>query len=193
MWQVKKSALKTRAFQEACVFSVIEELTEHLAKWSYSAAFYELSFVPAVRLHKFCKSTKVDRFRREIKQLIHQVWVLPKQKLALFCCRFYEILVIKLLPCAEMQRSFWYGGWRFWFFCYFLHRLKPTMSLQIRNVCQSHFYLMIHRQHLFLRFRHFSYLFVSKIIFSHFYNAYFFLLIPASVEIIMKVVLVVML
>ncbi|CAI9106671.1 OLC1v1005876C1 [Oldenlandia corymbosa var. corymbosa] len=71
--KVKKSALKTRAFQEACVSSVIEELTEHLAKWSYSAAFYELSFVPAVRLQKFSKSTKVERFRKEIKQLIHQI------------------------------------------------------------------------------------------------------------------------
>lgn len=65
--------LKTRAFQEACVLSVIEELTEHLAQWSYSVAFFELSFVPSVRLRNFCKATKVERFRREMRQLIRQV------------------------------------------------------------------------------------------------------------------------
>lgn len=72
--QVSKPILKTRSFQEACVNTVIEELTEHLAQWSYSIAFFELSFVPAVRLRNFCKSTKVDRFRREMRHLIRQVY-----------------------------------------------------------------------------------------------------------------------
>ena len=71
--QVSKPTLKTRAFQEACVFSVAVELAEHLAQWSYSVAFFELSFIPLVRLRSFCKSTKVERFRKEMKQLIHQV------------------------------------------------------------------------------------------------------------------------
>ncbi|KAI7998447.1 hypothetical protein LOK49_LG10G01052 [Camellia lanceoleosa] len=71
--KVSKPTLKTRAFQEACVFSVVEELAEHLAQWSYSIAFFELSFIPAVRLRNFCKSTKVERFRREMKQLIRQI------------------------------------------------------------------------------------------------------------------------
>lgn len=71
--KVSKPVLKTRAFQEACVFSVIEELAEHLAQWSYSVAFFELSFVPAVRLRNFCKTTKVERFRREMRQLIRQI------------------------------------------------------------------------------------------------------------------------
>lgn len=53
---------------------MIEELAEHLAQWSYSVAFFELSFVPAVRLRNFCKSTKVERFRREMRQLIRQVY-----------------------------------------------------------------------------------------------------------------------
>lgn len=70
---MSKPTLKTRAFQEACVFSVVEELAEHLAQWSYSVAFFELSFLPAVRLRNFCKSTKVERFRREMKELIRQV------------------------------------------------------------------------------------------------------------------------
>ncbi|KAJ6796772.1 nucleolar complex protein 2-like protein isoform X2 [Iris pallida] len=71
--QVDKTTLKTRAFQEACIYSVVEELAEHLAQWSYSVAFFELSFVPLVQLRSFCKSTNIDRFRREIKALIQQV------------------------------------------------------------------------------------------------------------------------
>lgn len=71
--RVSKATIKTRSFQEACVFSVIEELAEHLAQWSYSPAFFELSFVPAVRLRNFCKSTKVERFRREMRQLIREI------------------------------------------------------------------------------------------------------------------------
>ncbi|KAL5993354.1 Nucleolar Complex 2 protein [Asimina triloba] len=71
--KVSKQVLKTRAFQEACVFSVVEELAEHLAQWSYSVAFFELSFIPLARLRSFCKASKVERFCREIKQLIRQV------------------------------------------------------------------------------------------------------------------------
>ncbi|PIA34561.1 hypothetical protein AQUCO_03700090v1 [Aquilegia coerulea] len=73
--KVSKPTLKTRAFQEACVFSVVEEVAEHLVQWSYSVAFFELSFIPLVRLRCFHKSTKVERFRREVKQLIHQIEV----------------------------------------------------------------------------------------------------------------------
>lgn len=71
--QVGKSTLKTRTFQEACIYSVVEELAEHLAQWSYSVAFFELSFIPLVQLRSFCKTTKVDRFRREIRELVRQV------------------------------------------------------------------------------------------------------------------------
>ncbi|XVE63144.1 hypothetical protein DITRI_Ditri06bG0176600 [Diplodiscus trichospermus] len=71
--KASKPVLKTRAFQEACVISVVEELAEHLAQWSYSVAFFELSFIPAVRLRSFCKSTKVERFRKEMRHLIRQI------------------------------------------------------------------------------------------------------------------------
>ncbi|KAM1998226.1 hypothetical protein EV2_005751 [Malus domestica] len=71
--KVSKPTLKTRAFQEACVLSVVDELAEHLAQWSYSVAFLELSFIPAVRLRTFCKSTKVERFRKAMRELIRQV------------------------------------------------------------------------------------------------------------------------
>jgi len=74
--QVNKSTLKTRAFQEACVFSVVEELAEHLAQWSYSVAFFELSFIPAARLRSFCKTTKVERFRKQMRELIRWVCIM---------------------------------------------------------------------------------------------------------------------
>lgn len=71
--KVPKLTLKTRAFQEECVSSVVEQLVEHLTLWSYSVAFPELAFIPVVRLRQFKKETKVDRFRRQVKQLIDQV------------------------------------------------------------------------------------------------------------------------
>lgn len=55
------------------MFSVVEELAEHLAQWSYSVAFFELSFIPAVQLRNFCKTTRIERFRKEMRQLIRQV------------------------------------------------------------------------------------------------------------------------
>ncbi|XP_015697467.1 nucleolar complex protein 2 homolog [Oryza brachyantha] len=71
--QVDKKTVKTRAFQEACIYSVVDELAKHLAQWSYSIAFFEMSFLTAVRLRNFCKTVKADRFRREMKDLIHQI------------------------------------------------------------------------------------------------------------------------
>ncbi|KAL6642880.1 hypothetical protein ACP70R_021061 [Stipagrostis hirtigluma subsp. patula] len=64
---------KTRAFQEACIYSVVDELSKHLAQWSYSIAFFEMSFIPLVRLRSFRKTIKADRFRKEIKDLVHQI------------------------------------------------------------------------------------------------------------------------
>uniref|UniRef100_A0A0D9XL30 Nucleolar complex protein 2 homolog n=1 Tax=Leersia perrieri TaxID=77586 RepID=A0A0D9XL30_9ORYZ len=71
--QVDKKTVKTRAFQEACIYSVVDELAKHLAQWSYSIAFFEMSFLTLVRLQNFCKTVKADRFRREMKDLIHQI------------------------------------------------------------------------------------------------------------------------
>ncbi|KAK8965622.1 hypothetical protein KSP40_PGU021137 [Platanthera guangdongensis] len=71
--KLDKQTLKTRSFQEVCIYSIVEELAEHFAQWSYSIAFFELSFITLVRLRSFCKSTKVDRFRREVKELIRQL------------------------------------------------------------------------------------------------------------------------
>ncbi|KAG2548157.1 hypothetical protein PVAP13_9KG149000 [Panicum virgatum] len=71
--EVDKKTVKTRAFQEACIYSVVDELAKHLAHWSYSIAFFEMSFIPLVRLRSFCKTIKADRFRKEMKDLIHQI------------------------------------------------------------------------------------------------------------------------
>ncbi|XP_051188509.1 nucleolar complex protein 2 homolog [Lolium perenne] len=71
--QVDKKIVKTRAFQEACIYSVVDELAKHLAQWSYSVAFFEMSFLPLVQLRNFCKTIKAERFRKEMKDLIHQV------------------------------------------------------------------------------------------------------------------------
>ncbi|KAF3795557.1 Nucleolar complex protein, partial [Nymphaea thermarum] len=71
--KVSKQTLRTRAFQEECVFSVIEQIGEHLEQWSYSVFFYELAFIPLTRLRSFCKTTTIERFRREAKQLVQQV------------------------------------------------------------------------------------------------------------------------
>ena len=69
-----KPSLKTRGFQEACVHAAIEQLAEHLAQWSCSIAFFELSFLPIVRLRSFCKATHNDKFRRDLKELMFQVF-----------------------------------------------------------------------------------------------------------------------
>uniref|UniRef100_A0A2P2M6A3 Uncharacterized protein MANES_17G118000 n=1 Tax=Rhizophora mucronata TaxID=61149 RepID=A0A2P2M6A3_RHIMU len=71
--KVSKPTLRTRSFQEACIFAVVEEIAEHLAQWSYSVAFFELSFIPATRLRSFIKTSKVERFCREMRQLIRQI------------------------------------------------------------------------------------------------------------------------
>eukprot|EP00249_Psilotum_nudum_P022093 c28368_g1_i1 orf=229-2787(+) len=71
--KVTKPTLKTRGFQDECVLGVIEQLVGHLAQWSYAIAFPELALVPLLRLRRFLKETKVDRFYRQIKQLIDQI------------------------------------------------------------------------------------------------------------------------
>lgn len=152
---MSKPTLKTRAFQEACVFSVVEELAEHLAQWSYSVAFFELSFLPAVRLRNFCKSTKVERFRREMRELIRQVGLL----------RLREKEKIKKKSFVSLRYAYfsYFRGWINHFYLDLTEsttdlsavsccRLRPMQSLQIKNVCQFHFYQMILQLHLFLRF-----------------------------------------
>jgi len=132
LWQVDKTTLKTRSFQEACICCVVEELAEHLAQWSYSPAFFELSFVPLVRLRSFCKCTDVDRFRREIKELIRQVsyffwimrsaitvivnsaealfWIIMHFSVSFFTGRS-QLWVYKFQACDCWLLTKWSGSW----------------------------------------------------------------------------------
>lgn len=71
--QVSKPTVKTRAFQDECVAAAIEQFSDHLGQWSYSIAFPELALVPLTGLRRFAKTTKVDRFRRQVKQLVDHV------------------------------------------------------------------------------------------------------------------------
>ncbi|MCO5596819.1 hypothetical protein L7F22_050889 [Adiantum nelumboides] len=71
--KVSKSNLRTRAFQDECIAATIEQLAEHLQQWSYSVAFPELALVPVLGLRRFVKATKVDRFGRQLKQLVDHI------------------------------------------------------------------------------------------------------------------------
>ena len=75
--QVSKASLKTRAFQDECVAASIEEFAEHLGQWSYAIAFPELALIALIGLRRFAKETKVDRFRRQVKQLVDHVRFYP--------------------------------------------------------------------------------------------------------------------
>ncbi|GAQ82293.1 hypothetical protein KFL_001060260 [Klebsormidium nitens] len=65
-----KTAPKTRAFQEDSVSLALELLSEHLSQWAYSVAYPELALPVLIQLRKFVKATTVDRFRKQVKQLI---------------------------------------------------------------------------------------------------------------------------
>lgn len=82
------------------MFSVIEQLADHLSQWSYSASFFELSFIPVVRLRSFAKSTKVQRFQKETRQLIRQVYFLGVRK---FLVQMFSFSKLKLLIVEDNQ------------------------------------------------------------------------------------------
>ncbi|KAH7439635.1 hypothetical protein KP509_04G069800 [Ceratopteris richardii] len=71
--KVSKPTLKTRAFQDECVTTVVDQISEHLVQWSYSVAFPELVQVPLLGLRRFVKATKVGRFQTQVKQLLNQI------------------------------------------------------------------------------------------------------------------------
>ncbi|XVF23676.1 hypothetical protein REPUB_Repub13aG0059900 [Reevesia pubescens] len=71
--KLPKHWLKSRNFQEKCVFSVIELLAMHFAQWSYHITFPELATIPLIRLRKFHEATTIESFRRVVKRFIDQV------------------------------------------------------------------------------------------------------------------------
>jgi len=68
--KVSKSALKTVGFQEQCVGRAVQLLAEHLGQWATHVAFPELAHPTALQLKRFLKLSPVEKFRRQVKQLL---------------------------------------------------------------------------------------------------------------------------
>ncbi|XP_011018775.1 PREDICTED: nucleolar complex protein 2 homolog isoform X1 [Populus euphratica] len=71
--KLPKHWLKSRNFQDECVFSAIELLAVHFAQWSYHISFPELATIPLIYLRKFHEMTTIESLRRVVKRFIDQV------------------------------------------------------------------------------------------------------------------------
>ncbi|XP_031279802.1 nucleolar complex protein 2 homolog isoform X2 [Pistacia vera] len=71
--KLPKHLLKSRNFQEECVFTAIELLSVHFAQWSYNISFPELATIPLIRLRKFHEKTAIESFRRVVKRFVDMV------------------------------------------------------------------------------------------------------------------------
>jgi len=71
--QLPKHWLKSRDFQEECVFAAVELLSGHFLQWSYHISFPELATVPVIRLKQFHDKSTVESLRRTVKRLLDQV------------------------------------------------------------------------------------------------------------------------
>ena len=71
--QLPKHWLKSRNFQDECVFSAIELLAVHFAQWSYHISFPDLATIPLICLRKFHELTTIESLRRVVKRFIDQV------------------------------------------------------------------------------------------------------------------------
>ncbi|XP_019442588.1 PREDICTED: nucleolar complex protein 2 homolog [Lupinus angustifolius] len=71
--KLPKHWLKSRDFQEECVSSAIELLSEHFAQWSYHISFPELATAPLIHLKKLYEITSIESYKRAIKRFIDQV------------------------------------------------------------------------------------------------------------------------
>ncbi|XP_052723593.1 protein REBELOTE isoform X2 [Vigna angularis] len=71
--KLPKHWLKSRGFQEECVLSAIELLSEHFAQWSYHISFPELATAPLIHIKKVFEKISTENFRRVIKRFIDQV------------------------------------------------------------------------------------------------------------------------
>lgn len=82
--QLPKHWLKSRNFQEECVFSAIELLSVHFAQWSYHISFPELATIPLIRLRKFQEKSVVESLQRVVKRFIDLVPFLMKKEFSVF-------------------------------------------------------------------------------------------------------------
>ncbi|XP_048494923.1 protein REBELOTE isoform X2 [Beta vulgaris subsp. vulgaris] len=73
MLQLPKFWLKSRDFQEECVFAAVELLCAHFIQWSHHISFPELATVPVIRLKHFYEKSTIESLRRSVQRLIDQV------------------------------------------------------------------------------------------------------------------------
>lgn len=71
--RVGSSILRASAFQEEVVDTVFELLSSHLGTWGYHPAFFEIGYIPLLRLRAFIKSNNRDRFKRGAKQICQAI------------------------------------------------------------------------------------------------------------------------
>lgn len=71
--KLPKYWLKSRSFQEECVFSVIELLAMHFAQWSHDISFPELATISLISLRKFHETATVESLKRAVKRFVDQV------------------------------------------------------------------------------------------------------------------------
>lgn len=74
--QLPKHWLKSRNFQEECVFSAVELLSVHFFQWTCHISFPELATTSLIRLRKFHEIATTESLRRVVKRLIDQACAL---------------------------------------------------------------------------------------------------------------------
>ncbi|XP_058224317.1 protein REBELOTE isoform X4 [Rhododendron vialii] len=71
--KLPKHLLKSRNFQEECVFSAVELLSVHFFQWTCHISFPELATTSLIRLRKFHEIATTESLRRVVKRLIDQM------------------------------------------------------------------------------------------------------------------------
>lgn len=71
--RVGSTILRASVFQEEVVDTVFELLSNHLALWGYHPGFFEIAYIPLLRLRTFIKSNNRERFKRGAKQICQAI------------------------------------------------------------------------------------------------------------------------
>ena len=82
--RLPKSLLRTSTFHEQTVTEITELLTQHTAQFACHIAFPELAYTSTVALKHFASATPVDRFRKQVRALVHvleqnTVWIMQRR------------------------------------------------------------------------------------------------------------------
>ena len=65
--------VRTREYQQAVVEEVVLHLASFASRWAFHVSFPELMLLPLHHLRAFSKSSTVEKFRTQIKALMHVV------------------------------------------------------------------------------------------------------------------------